>query len=106
MHDDERENQDRTPGVSRIPLFGNLFKRKATQRTTNEILFFITPRITRPDYAKSAAPSATTIVQPVPLGNPPSNSTPPADNPAGSTPTPGMTKPEPVPTGTPKQGGN
>jgi type IV pilus assembly protein PilQ len=106
LFDDERENQDRTPGVSRIPLFGNLFKRKATQRTTNEILFFITPRITRPDYAKSAAPSATTIVQPVPLGNPPSNSAPPADSPAGSTPTPGMIKPEPVPTGTPKQGGN
>lgn len=106
LFDDERENQDRTPGISRIPLLGNLFKRKATQRTTNEILFFITPRITRPDYAKSAAPSATTIVQPVPMGNPPSNSTPATDNPAGSTPTPGMIKPEPVPTGTPKQGGN
>ena len=44
-------SQDRTPGVASIPLLGNLFKRKGVTRNTNEILFFITPRITRPDYA-------------------------------------------------------
>jgi type IV pilus assembly protein PilQ len=78
LFDDERENQDRTPGLSKMPIFGNLFKRKGVQRNTNEILFFITPRIYRPEYV--ATPGSTgvrpnaTIVQPVPLGNPPSNS--------------------------------
>ena len=76
--DDERENQNRTPGLSKIPLLGNLFKRKQVSRNTNEILFFITPRIYRPDYAPTPGSSGTkpsaTILQPVPLGNPKSNS--------------------------------
>jgi len=50
LFDDERESQDRTPGLASIPILGNLFKRRGVQRNTNEILFFITPRITRPDY--------------------------------------------------------
>ena len=78
LFDDERENQDRTPGLSRIPILGNLFKRKGVQRNTNEILFFITPRIYRPDFAAAPGSSGTrpaaTIIQPVPLGNPTSNS--------------------------------
>jgi type IV pilus assembly protein PilQ len=78
LFDDERENTDRTPGLSKIPLFGNLFKRKGVERNTNEILFFITPRIYRPDFdttpGKSGVKTGATIVQPVPLGNPPSNS--------------------------------
>jgi type IV pilus assembly protein PilQ len=78
LFDDERENVDRTPGISRIPLLGNLFKRKGVQRDTNEILFFITPRIARPDFAVTAGSSGTkpnaTILQPVPMGNPMSNS--------------------------------
>lgn len=84
LFDDERENQNRTPGLSKIPLLGNLFKRKGVERNTNEILFFITPRISRPDFGNTTGsagvrPSAT-IIQPVPLGNPPSNSdTAPAD---------------------------
>lgn len=47
----DRESQfaNRTPGVSRLPLVGNLFKRKSTSRNSDEILFFITPRIVRPD---------------------------------------------------------
>ena len=78
LFDDERENQDRTPGLSRLPLLGNLFKRKGIRRDTNEILFFITPRIYRPDYAAVPGSSGTkpnaTILQPVPMGNPTSNS--------------------------------
>lgn len=80
LFDDERESQDRTPGLSSIPLLGNLFKRKGVQRNTNEILFFITPRITRPDYAATtqagAPPRNPTIIQPVPMDNPQSNSSP------------------------------
>jgi type IV pilus assembly protein PilQ len=78
LFDDERENQDRTPGLSRIPIFGNLFKRKGVTRNTNEILFFITPRIYRPEFDTTPGRSGVTttgrISQPVPLGNPPSNS--------------------------------
>lgn len=83
LFDDERESQDRTPGISKIPIFGNLFKRKGVSRNTNEILFFITPRIYRPDFEGNPTPGkisngtrSTTIIQPVPLGNPPSNSEP------------------------------
>ena len=81
LFDDERESQDRTPGLSRIPFLGNLFKRKGISRNTNELLFFITPRIFRPDFQGNQTPSkvsgetrTTTIIQPVPLGNPASNS--------------------------------
>jgi len=103
LFDDERESQDRTPGLGSVPLLGNLFKRKGVQRNTNEILFFITPRISRPDYAtpsqNSVRPSGT-IIQPVPLGNPPSNSNP---NPTADPQTqpvifqsPGLARPEAV----------
>lgn len=81
--DTEREEQDRTPGISKIPLLGNLFKRKGTFRDSTELLFFITPRIYRPDYNGNQLPGkvsdgnrTTTILQPVPLGNPESNSNP------------------------------
>ena len=80
VFDDERDSQDRTPGLASVPILGNLFKRKGVQRNTNEILFFITPRISRPDYAMGnqpgVAPKSGPIVQPVPMGNPPSNSQP------------------------------
>lgn len=78
--DSERETQDRTPGVSRIPVLGNLFKRKGVFRDSSELLFFITPRIYRPDFesntsaGRNDATRSTTILQPVPLGNPSSNS--------------------------------
>lgn len=97
LFDDERENQDRTPGIGSVPIIGNLFKRKGVQRNTNEILFFITPRISRPDFGANGAPvRSTTIIQPVPMGNPPSNS-----EKADPLPSPGMIRPEPV--ATPKQ---
>lgn len=92
LFDDERESQDRTPGISNIPLLGNLFKRKGISRNTNEILFFITPRIYRPDYngnpitgTVSNGTRTTTILQPVPLGNPASNSAEPVANPTQPT---------------------
>jgi type IV pilus assembly protein PilQ len=84
--DSEGETQTRTPGISGIPVLGNLFKRKATTRNTNELLFFITPRIYRPDF--NGRPMAgtvtdrgrsTTIAQPVPLGNPQTNTPAPGE---------------------------
>jgi type IV pilus assembly protein PilQ len=80
LADTEGETQQRTPGLASIPVVGNLFKRKVTSRQNSEILFFITPHIYRPDYqgrptagAVSTGPRSTTIPQPVPLGNPPTN---------------------------------
>jgi type IV pilus assembly protein PilQ len=84
LNDSEGETQARTPGLSGIPLLGNLFKRKATTRNTNEVLFFITPRIYRPDYhgrpmsgTVGNSTRTATIPQPVPLGNPVTNTPPP-----------------------------
>ncbi|MEP7212044.1 MAG: secretin N-terminal domain-containing protein [Acidobacteriota bacterium] len=89
LFDDERESQNRTPGLSKIPVLGLLFKRKDVARNTNEILFFITPRISRPDFGTAAGQSGVrttgTVLQPVPLGNPTSNS----DEPSGGMPTGG-----------------
>lgn len=80
LNDRESETQNRTPGLSGIPVLGNLFKRKAVTRNTDEILFFITPRIYRPDYNGRRIENTTTtgtrsvqLPQPVPLGNPESN---------------------------------
>jgi type IV pilus assembly protein PilQ len=80
INDRETETQTRTPGLSSVPVLGNLFKRKAIARSTDEILFFITPRIYRPDYQgrrMETEPATGTrsvqIPQPVPLGNPSSN---------------------------------
>ena len=103
LFDDERESQNRTPGLSRVPLIGNLFKRKKVERNTNEILFFITPRISRTDFSTVSGSSGTrpsaTIIQPVPLGNPTSNSeTVPADpNRPGTTPPVTVTVPTTAP---------
>ena len=47
--DTEGHSINRTPGVSRIPLLGELFKKRSTRRETDEILFFLTPRIVRND---------------------------------------------------------
>ncbi len=93
LADTEGEAQQRTPGLASIPIVGNLFKRKLTTRQNSEILFFITPHIYRPDYqgrptagTVSNGTRSTSIPQPVPLGNPPSN-----------TPTPTQLQREPVP---------
>lgn len=37
--------EQQVPLLGSIPLVGNLFRRKATSSTTNELLFFVTPKI-------------------------------------------------------------
>ena len=100
LNDRETDTQNRTPGLASIPVLGNLFKRKAITRSTDEILFFITPRIYRPDYQGrriDTEPATTTrsvtLPQPVPLGNPETN-TPATSIPAG----PQGTQQSPTPT--------
>jgi len=80
LADTEGSTRQRTPGLSQIPILGNLFKRKLVTRQNSEILFFITPHIYRPDYQGrptagtiSNGPRTTQISQPVPLGNPQTN---------------------------------
>jgi len=100
LADSEGETQQRTPGLGSLPVVGNLFKRKLTSRQNSEILFFITPHIYRPDYqgkptagTVSNGQRSITIPQPVPLGNPPTN-----------TPTPTQLQQiQPQPTTTPTQ---
>ncbi len=43
----EQANQDRTPGLSRLPLLGWLFRRDGVTDESRELLIFITPRIVR-----------------------------------------------------------
>jgi type IV pilus assembly protein PilQ len=43
----EQASQDRTPGLSRVPLLGWLFKRDEFSDESRELLIFITPRIVR-----------------------------------------------------------
>ncbi len=113
LADNEGETQNRTPGISGIPILGNLFKRKATTRTTNELLFFITPRIYRPDYqgrpgagTVSDRTRTVTIPQPVPLGNPQTNTPPVGGQQQQQPPTQPVTTATPPPTTNRPQGGN
>ena len=117
LADTEGETRQRTPGIASIPVLGNLFKRKLTTKASTEILFFITPHIYRPDYqgrpttgTVSNGPRSMTIPQPVPLGNPPSNTPTPTQLQQPTTPqttTPGtqqlLQAPTPtiMPAGTP-----
>jgi len=43
----ESTSNDQTPGVSRIPLLGWLFKRNSNSSENQELLIFITPRVIR-----------------------------------------------------------
>jgi len=80
LADTEGTTRQRTPGLASIPVVGNLFKRKLVTKQSTEILFFITPHIYRPDYQGkpisgtiSNGPRTIQISQPVPMGNPQSN---------------------------------
>ncbi|HSF23699.1 MAG TPA: AMIN domain-containing protein, partial [Blastocatellia bacterium] len=58
--DSEGHTINRAAGLSRIPLLGELFKRRQTRRDTSEILFFITPRIVRSE-ASMGAPQRSSV---------------------------------------------
>jgi type IV pilus assembly protein PilQ len=45
--DNETSEEDRIPGLASLPLVGNLFRRTLTSHTTQEVLFFVTPRIVK-----------------------------------------------------------
>jgi type IV pilus secretin PilQ/predicted competence protein len=43
--DDESTTEDKVPGLGSLPLVGNLFRHTSVSRSTQEVLFFVTPRI-------------------------------------------------------------
>jgi type IV pilus secretin PilQ/predicted competence protein len=45
LMDTESTSEDKVPGLGSLPLVGNLFKRSSVERSTQEVLFFVTPRI-------------------------------------------------------------
>ena len=45
--DSESNAQDKIPGLGSLPVVGNLFRRSSVSRSTQEILFFVTPRIVK-----------------------------------------------------------
>ncbi len=45
--DNEQTQVDGVPGLASLPIFGNLFKRTSVTHNTQEVLFFITPRIVK-----------------------------------------------------------
>jgi type IV pilus secretin PilQ/predicted competence protein len=45
--DEESDSENRVPGLGAIPIIGHLFRNTAVLRNTQEILFFVTPRIVR-----------------------------------------------------------
>jgi type IV pilus secretin PilQ/predicted competence protein len=47
MVDEESTSSDKVPGLGSIPLLGNLFRRSAVMHSTQEVLFFVTPRIVK-----------------------------------------------------------
>ena len=93
LADTDGTTRQRTPGMASIPVLGNLFKRKTVTKNSLEILFFITPKIYRPDYfgrptttTPTQGPRTTTVPQPVPLGNPQTNTPTPTELQQGEKP--------------------
>ena len=43
----DQDNENRVPGLHKIPIFGWLFKNKGVFKRHDELLIFITPRIVK-----------------------------------------------------------
>jgi general secretion pathway protein D len=52
-----RENIQGIPGVSRIPLFGNLFKSRASTRSKRNLMIFLRPQILRDEAVEASLSS-------------------------------------------------
>lgn len=55
---DELEGKNGVPGLMHIPILGWLFKNRAIDRSKNELLIFLTPRILAQDEARAQTASA------------------------------------------------
>lgn len=45
--DEDANSENKVPGLGSLPIIGHLFKNTSVTRTTQEILFFVTPRIVK-----------------------------------------------------------
>ncbi len=45
--DEEANSENKIPGLGSLPIVGNLFRNTSVSRTTQEVLFFVTPRIVK-----------------------------------------------------------
>ncbi|HKP86753.1 MAG TPA: secretin N-terminal domain-containing protein, partial [Blastocatellia bacterium] len=79
--DTEGNTVNRTPGISRVPVLGELFKHKSTRRDSSEILFFITPRIVRPDGMIGPRVPQRSSVEGMPNPNAPQHAAAPGPSP-------------------------
>jgi len=105
--DTEGHSVVRTPGVSRIPLLGELFKKRQTRRDTDEILFFLTPRIVRNDGSVGPRAPQRSSVEGTPNLNAPERAaaTPaPAIQDKKQDPKPAPPAPTPIPAASGKAG--
>jgi type IV pilus assembly protein PilQ len=59
--DAESSTIQQTPGLGKIPLFGELFKRRQNARESNELLFFLTVRVT--NGASEGVPQTVEIIR-------------------------------------------
>jgi len=91
--DTEGHSINRTAGLSNIPLLGELFKKRQTRRDSDEILFFLTPRIVRNDGTLGPRTPQRSSVEGMPNPNAPQR--------AAATPAPAVQEkkqdPRPVP---------
>jgi type IV pilus assembly protein PilQ len=78
--DTEGHTINRTPGLSRLPVVGELFKRRTVRRDTDEILFFITPRIVHENGLIGPRAPQRSSVEGQPNPNAPQRAAAPADN--------------------------
>jgi general secretion pathway protein D len=58
MEDSINNKDDNVPGISNIPLFGNLFKNTSKTRTKTELIIFLRPIVinSAEDYKKYITP--------------------------------------------------
>lgn len=45
--DNDQTQENRVPGFASLPIFGNLFKRTSVSHSSQEVLFFVTPKIVK-----------------------------------------------------------
>jgi general secretion pathway protein D len=57
VSEETSENVQGVPGLSRIPLLGNLFKSRASKRGKRNLMVFLRPRILRDEATQAAISS-------------------------------------------------
>jgi pilus assembly protein CpaC len=59
LDNETTDSWSKVPGISSIPVLGNLFKTRAVKKSNSELLILITPEIVRPFPAEQPLPALT-----------------------------------------------